>query len=264
MTKLGWPFATPPNSAFTLNTASPLSRGLVLWMPFVAGRGGLARDMIRNRVATHYNAPTWMANAQMGPGLSFVSASSQYIGAISIPTLTTSNGFTMCGWIRYTGGFGATQYSLSATNPFTDCMIGYAAFSGWRAVMGATNLTEPVEPDTQLQHIALVSHSATDHRFYRNGRQVATSATNVSIDLEGYEIGRQSRGASSYWQGEVYNSAIYNRALSPGEIWALYNPATRWELYRPAVRRFNVGTPAAPAAVLSPYYYLHLMQGRRL
>jgi len=35
-------------------------------------------------------------------------------------------------------------------------------------------------------------------------------------------------------------------------------------LYRPAVRRFRVGTPAAPSAVLSPYYYLHLLQGAPL
>ena len=58
----------------------------------------------------------------------------------------------------------------------------------------------------------------------------------------------------NYFTGKIGDVRIYNRALSPAEIWAMYDPATRWELYAPVMPSGMVYVSAAGGWAFNPVW----------
>lgn len=94
---------------------------------------------------------------------------------------------------------------------------------------------------------------------YANGRDVtgsiggnlATSGdwTSGSGTTQTVSLGRLLTENSEQLIGQMFDGAVWNRKLSPAEMWSLYDPRTRWDLYYVPGRRvfFDVGAAAAAA-----------------
>ena len=105
------------------------------------------------------------------------------------------------------------------------------ASAGWRfglnywevkPVVGITiNFSVPAN---EWSHIVGVKYGTTE-AAYINGELYATNASPATMDeltIDGVAIGRLYTGVQ-YFRGTISSVRIYNRALSPYEIWSRYN-----------------------------------------
>jgi len=75
-------------------------------------------------------------------------------------------------------------------------------------------------------------------QLFVNGRLVAESTTDgpENNSISGVIGALNNNGAyQRVWDGLIGDVRVYNRALTPAEVWQLYDPATRWELYKPVM-----------------------------
>jgi len=227
-----------PQGPFVLNQQSPQARGLAAWWPFMASRGsaGPIRDLTHGYNAAQNNSPMWVTHGEMGQGLRFIAASSQYLNTLVNPFSESVPPFTMAAWVRYIGDGQTSSYCLSLDIEGIDIALGYAAFSGWRGKIHEVELTDWAEPDDNIHHLALVSYSLTDHRLFRDGKEVDSSSSAITLQTPSkVELGRRVFVLGEYWEGDIYSAAVWNYALSYSKNHQLYDPATRWDLYKPLV-----------------------------
>jgi hypothetical protein len=97
----------------------------------------------------------------------------------------------------------------------------------------------------QIIHAAAVFETNPSRRAYINGGSPGLETTTVGTpaNLERVVLGGYFNSTTSLQQdfnGGIFDARVYNRALSPAEIHACYDPATRWELYRQPIRRAYV------------------------
>jgi hypothetical protein len=94
------------------------------------------------------------------------------------------------------------------------------------------------------------SDVANNAQFYVNGLPATTAAPQAPVGTASsvgvpYFIGNNS-GALESWDGLIGPALFWDRLLSPGEIWSLYDPLTRWELWRQPRRQaafsYDVGS----------------------
>lgn len=94
---------------------------------------------------------------------------------------------------------------------------------------------------------------STSVRLYQNGLEIGNNfpfTTAPSALVSGnFILGNSQAGAGNNFAGSLAHFAIYNRVLTPMEVWQAYDPATRWDLYWvPSSRTFfDVGAVAAPS-----------------
>jgi hypothetical protein len=89
-------------------------------------------------------------------------------------------------------------------------------------------------------------------RLYVNG--VQESSTSDSSTMEYYTDNPDIVEGDSYTGGSCFDGIInewrvYNRALSPSEVWRLYDQLTRWEIYTPSMPRMTKGLMGAAARI---------------
>jgi len=108
------------------------------------------------------------------------------------------------GKLVYWGGSGAGANKISASNTYNDGNL----------------------------HFCAVTVEGTLVSFFKDG--VADGTDNTAQQPTAYSGTRRlfanSNGTAGF-DGEMADIRIYNRALSPDAIWAMYDPKTRWDLY---------------------------------
>ncbi len=61
------------------------------------------------------------------------------------------------------------------------------------------------------------------------------------------------RGNSRFWDGRIADVRIYERSLSAGELYQMWDPVTRWDLYRqPTSRWFAMAGVSQAASLIYP------------
>jgi hypothetical protein len=94
-------------------------------------------------------------------------------------------------------------------------------------------------PAGVLWHIVVTYDSSSlsnDPQFYINGVPVTTTEDQAPVGTPGevgvpYYVGNDN-GLLQSWDGLIGPFLIWDRLLSPGEIWSLYDPLTRWDLWQ--------------------------------
>lgn len=252
-----WIHSGPPNFPFTLNRQSSQARGLVAWWPFLGSQGSnVLRDFSGNNNGAISGA-TWV----IGRGLLFANASSGEF--VDIPAIIISDPMTISFWARPTDaadfrgvigkdtGDGADS---TYVNLRSDRFQWRAHGSGQQVILH--NYTSNGQP----QHYCAVLDNGNSELFI-DGLSVSTGSTTQTA-FEWSEIGRFWTNNNFIFSGEISEIRLYNRALTPIEIYQSYTPQTRWELYRPVYIPKLVGVPGpAPGAVFVPYYYSLLTGG---
>lgn len=114
--------------------------------------------------------------------------------------------------------------------------------------------------DVQVAYVVQSSQYAS---WFQNGIQHHTAVhSEVANGFDIFFIGWQSNDAERIY-GDYYEMRFYSRALSPGDVWAMHDPATRWDLFEPVYKVWPGVAVGAPPADAMPQS-MDLMYRRRV
>jgi len=268
LAKHGWPYRKPPTGVpFTVNRDSEQAEGLVGWWPTLGSRGqNVLRDYSgRARNGIFGGTPIHITNAELGVGIQFEDVGGDYInvGAISEP----SNAITLVSWVRTGSGsqddFGVYVGKQVAGGPpylsygLRESTSVGGAQSGFFVTISNVfrDAGQYVLSANTVYCLVGTWRSGDNLRYYVNGVQqlvtaAAYSGTITYNNIYPTLIGRSNLDNASV-NATIFDTRIYNRALTVEQARQLYDPQTRWELYRPLIprRRYYVAA-AAPAATV--------------
>lgn len=259
-----WDKSKPPLGPFTLNKDAPQAQGLVAWYPM----GGIGRlwvpDYLGDAHLTLGTQPTPIVGQSGAPGLSFVSASSQY--SEGVITAATALPLTMAAWVSTANaavdipmciGTNGSNARIQIQKDNATRKIGVAsvdaADTGNTVLFTTASYTDNVE-----FHAAAVCTSSTRRQAFLNG--VGSAVDTVAVSISGMNrvlLGarRNSAGVGVFWGGQIGEACVWNVALSVAEVANLADPGSRFELWYPLRNRkwFSAGggsyTPAQSEAL---------------
>lgn len=277
------PWTRRPSGIVTPNAGSPQATGLLVWWPIEwagtgTNNGGSATHYTpykagRNPFGHHHaldlNTGGWSHsnirhNRELG-GWAFDPSGVTYAGynnargnlGIEGGNLGPVNApHSVSVWVNpnnvlLNGGtapIGWGDYDDGTLNSSRGIYVGTGPVWGFGR-RGVTTVTSSVAPVVgRWDHLVGVTNGTNLHRFYVNGvlageSTTAWSETNTLDWLLTNCAYRSSGYSGEGLNGQVSDIRFYTRALSGGEVRALYDPRSRWELYQPLVRRvvFDLG-----------------------
>ena len=129
----------------------------------------------------------------------------------------------------------------------------------FRAISSGGGASETAVGATTLSlgrwyHVAAVWKTTSDRRVYVNGVQDGIDTDPVNVNTPD-EVGiglRHVNVDTDEFNGQITDARFYSRALTPSEIKAMYDVATRWELYERPRLVVGVAAPAAGADLIEP------------
>ena len=211
--------------------------GLVGWWPLTETNGVVFPDLSgKGNNGNNINGVT-LAPGKFGNAGSF-NGSSQYVSVGTPASLNLGVTFTFCGWVNNTS-LGSTfrnivaQYNSSG-NIGIDTGINANSGVSVDIQSGGTNYkvwstTNSLITTDTWYHICGTSDgtlSNTGVKIYINGVAVATTpsvtGSPVAPTQQSMSIGSTGAFNGGYFKGSIDNVRIYNRALSAGEISAMY------------------------------------------
>ncbi len=225
---------------------TPIS-GLIGWWNFDEGSGTSAADSSGGgSTGTLINTPTWTTGGKINSALTFANASNNYVD-VSNPAnfaFERTNPFTLAAWVYRTSTvhendiiakMGApsawTGYDLFLPASSSDITISLNNSSGSNAI--AVSTTSAAVTTNAWHHIVETydgSSTAAGVKIYVDGvlqpmtvnSDSLTASILVATDLK---IGTDVPAQGDSFDGKIDDIRIYNRALSAGEVWRLYNGA---------------------------------------
>jgi len=177
---------------------------------------------------------------KIGQGLRFVSTASQYISLSN--DVSTPGDFTVSFWVYQTGtysyqGFVSAQAVGGPWLPRWTDKLALGKYGTGQNVVGNT-----VIPQNRWVHLAL-SYNSTAHTAHAYMDGISDSG-DVAISAPNYAwtrgFGRIGGNTNYYVDGKLDDVRIYNRALNPTEIKALYNMGQA-TINKTPVNRLNQG-----------------------
>lgn len=256
-----------PAHAFGLDASSGQARGLAAWWPLVGANGV---EMVAKRQAVVANGATVAASSVFGaaPWLDgtndyvntgsaslFNFASSDYTLSLWVCPHTLSSSVRNQLWSKDSNAAGGRSFTLEHNHAATESSytaIGHATFStdsqyfayytptGLLSAFATTLITVGIRSGVMFIAANGVEQSLTAYPGAGPYVPLQSSSTEAWIGRRVYS------GYEEPFHGIVADARVYNRALTPTEIWALYDPATRWDLYWQPGRTLYFDVGAAP------------------
>jgi len=172
--------------------------------------------------------------------MEFDAASSQYISAGNPTELQITGTLTVSSWFKILNNSGDSVivcrdngntarnwfiYMTSAGN-----IAGYVRKSD-DSTWGGSTLSPGVYDDGNWHHVAMVYTPSTSLILYIDGAAVDTDTTSITSSINNevadLTIGMWSRNptawATDYWDGDIDEVAIWNKALELADIQTIYN-----------------------------------------
>ncbi len=245
-------------SDFERNDDSSQARGLVLWVP---GTSLHARDYT-NRFSVTLDVAVISAIApRHGPIWELTDSSPFAIvegSADGVLDFGLADPFTISMWVDLpningtliskagsTGGQRQIQLFVGGGSDLACRLHGSSSIVWSRSIQGVGPIL--------VTFTKSGTESAGDTQCYLDGvfdnsGTAGTDTTNNADVLIGARHGDDSNGGEAFQLDagdKVWDTRIYNRVLSPGEVYALWHPDTRFELYRQP----GIGVPGFVPAV---------------
>jgi hypothetical protein len=229
----------PQAHAATLSKP-PSNLGLVGYWSFNEGTSTVATDFSgsgKNGTTTNMANPAsatsgWTTKGKRGNALNFDGVN-DYVGKGSVQNLTTN--FTVAGWIKRTETFSNGDYRMWYSNGL-DGGDGWAVYVQNNAgtynhyfLKGIVVAIDSGISSTQSdwEYVVWTVDGSARPSLWINGTSVFSSSDSQAINTPSGStyIGANQlplNTASRFWPGGIDEVRIYNRALSPSEITALY------------------------------------------
>lgn len=103
-------------------------------------------------------------------------------------------------------------------------------------------------------HLLTVTTDGTNWTIYQNSAQLYQTAADASVSMP--STGRIGSNNFDYY-GDVGWVGLWNRALTPAEVWSLYDPRTRYDLFWRRSKTYSFKAPAAGGGFLPAWAYGH-------
>jgi hypothetical protein len=244
---------------FRLNKNSMQAEGLLAWFATNRNTGSphVLFDMVNNFVvsqATAAQQPTFTRDSNFGSTISF-DGSDKLTSTSNFVTGIGSGNFTWACWVYPISAPGTWDGIMGIHTDSRPGLYVRTASTNWGTWFTSLQIDSGnVLSAGQWYHLAFLRRGTTIY-FYENGLQTpSTGTTSNSITDTALTLGASSTG-TEYGNIRLADVRVYNRALSPSEVYQLYAPQTRWELYEPIPRIFPVvvGDVAPPAQVIGPF-----------
>lgn len=232
-----------PNSKVKINLRSEQAKGLVgCWATYGAA-GGMIQDFspYRNH-ATLTNNPPYTVDSELNRMVDFEISSSQYARIPSAAHLVGLDTFTAMIWMRVESVNVVDQsaalgcWDLTGTD--REWLIELETNGTITGNVRATSdLVGPTLTLGKLYHIALSYDNLTWAYFYVNGELVDDSSQVRSHQVSNSDLGIGARiedqVIDEWFDGKLQDARIYNRLLTPEEIYRIYDRQTRFDLWEP-------------------------------
>ena len=245
-----------PSSASTLaaadssgnsrpGTYSGTTNGPSTWWKLDEDTGTTAGDSSGGaNPGTLTNSPSWVS----GPssyGLSF-NGTSSYLAGTS-PAVHTNASLTVAAWVNLTSTSGSNDgaaVSQGGTNTFAYALVWDQVSSKWAFEMTNSDVSSPTvvkQYSSAMATTGVWTHlvgvydtSVNKTYLYVNGIVIGNATKTVNWDATGpLQAGREKTGGAwgGYFNGEVDDVRVYNRALSATEIANLADdgPMVEWD-----------------------------------
>ena len=224
-----------PGSAEAATLSRPQnSLGLVGYWSFNEGVGTNLGDFSGNRNdGTLVNTPTWVTG-KFSKALSFVAASSQYVTVPDSSSLQVNTDMTVSAWVNFSS-LGTDRVIIGQYDyPNSDRSWALYYQNSGAKITFKTSQDGSVAAEksfsfstiNQWVHITVV-YSGGTATLYLNGASQGSGAVSASLkDSAGpILIGASGNNTTrvAYMNGSIDDVRLYNRALTAGEIAALYN-----------------------------------------
>lgn len=254
----GWPHTQPPPASVELNRNSPQAKGLLIWTPFSGvyqhSFGAFKNFTHRTGDGTSFGDPTWEYDSEIGPYVNLPGTSSGFDWG-DLAAVEGINQITISAWARksvawgqdiiwakHTGSTNGCFYLATTNSTTARCTIINAASS--RVDHDAT-----FSFATNTWYLFVGVYDGIDIKIYINGIHYGTPSAQTGNIKNHSSTLRFGHYNGSFWEleGGIAEPRIYDRALSAGEVWTMYDPATRWDLYKPILQTFwSIPIAAAP------------------
>lgn len=211
-----------------------ITTNLTLWWPLDDGSGTSATDSSGNgRTGTLVNGPAWTITCQVNGCLTLTNTSLQVVtNATAFSSLLSGTDGTMAAWVKLMGTprTAGEPYDLDGviadSSGYLGITVGIATAHGsldrlwiWNYDGTITLVGVPYTVGTWI-HVAWV-HTGGNLLAYANGTLVTSVSSGTTANLAGtVRVGGNYTAA--YLEGLVDEIRMYSRALSAGDILALY------------------------------------------
>ncbi len=217
------------------------NRQAVLDLPFREGVGIITQDVAKpHHPVSLVNTPTWESIAS-GLGVLALNGTTEYLESDSGDTGDlnfTSGDFTLAAWLRWESGEDSQivmgRYAISidgwelylyAPTTLLTLRMHHATGAALRTAVYSDGWSQ----DTW--HQMFVVRSGTSATFYRNGVAL-TTAGDVLEDPDtatrDLVIGARYTKDTNFFNGKLWRSRAWDRALSAEEVRVLYDREKRW------------------------------------
>ena len=222
---------TKPASGTALNTGHSLAVGMLHFWAMLEGSGTTTADSKGGMTGTFVGSPSWTTDAE-GPLITGMTAGNNVI------TSAAASGFTDP--LVMTMAFRVTLPNISTGrfSPFAmDNGSGAMPFFEFGDINGLANAFHVLIPGTIVAEAAIGAYSVDDaatfayvrngagdtHVFYRDGSALTKTATgnestSYSNGSDKRLMGDRSDAATQPWTKRMAWVAVWNRALSAGEV----------------------------------------------
>jgi len=181
------------------------------------------------------HSPAWV---QLPSGvwvMDFNSAHPDYLQCSAATTADldfTSGAFSVSMWIKQHASVASTRYLINrgdGAGAHGWCITTYNNYLYW-GTPGSVEIRSTGAFSINVWSLIIVTKSGTLGKSFVNGIELSyilQGALNPTTDTEKLLIGIFNDEATGAWDGEIWNPRIWNRALSPEEIYYMFQ-RERW------------------------------------
>lgn len=210
------------------NFRSSTTHGLVGWWKFNSQlvQATKVRDMSGNgNTGTLVNTPGLIGNMANRWGQSLnLNGSNQYVDISATSWSPGTGDFSVSFWTKTAAGGTQVGFSTTPTGG-NNYWLGLTTGGQTNFSINGTNATGVAINDGN-SHLLTGVRISTSFRLYIDGVSAAfTSIPAQTITTNPETIGRDGLSQPYYWSGTIDDVRLYNRALSPSEVYSLFrNP----------------------------------------
>jgi len=218
-------------STFRNMVKPPVTNGLILWWRFNELSGTILQDSSGyGNIGTLTNGATWVKGPFYGNALN-LNGSNQNITTNFNISNKLSNNFTINIWVNVlnnqSSGTGAFLWSASVSGGtrFYLAIPDSTALTSSKIGLSSWNPIEANTINLNTWNMWTIILSGANGYFYLNGA-LKDSQTGITVSLPNttLSVGQQAAGSEvGFFNGNINNFRIYNRALSTSEISTLYH-----------------------------------------
>jgi len=179
------------------------------------------------------NGATFTASGKFGGAYSF-DGSNDHIAADNVDDMITDYPLTISAWVRTTSDTWGSVASLADSSSETSYVDIHIQPGGTPLAIVRTDssfdaaLSSETINDGTWHNIVAVYTSSNQRDFFVDGELKASNTVNKPFPaLNNFNIGRLGRlSDTNYFLGEIDDVAVWNRALSAGEIESIYDSSS--------------------------------------